>query len=312
MKTKVPLPHDILRSPKWEWHIPDAPVADAVRSLDLKDGELVKRSSVRAVYRCGDYFLKFEFGTNFMTSLRNRLHPKARQEYGIGRTLAEAGIPAVECLGWGRLGGMNVLVTRALPGCVSVDEYYYTHIVCGGESPDMFVSEITAYLRKFFDAGFLHRDLHFGNILYNPDKHAFSLVDLIEISRPCRLTAADRKVMSRCVVTLRAGLNRAQMLHAIRAVGAADSDEAAEKYYFDEVRRTARHLKISSAAQAFASSASGIRIGEGYWKTKRSYPAGSPSLMSSGVRIGRDSQSFRSRIVFSRAPGQGTASVNFG
>ena len=245
MKNTVPFPHDILSSPKWEWHIPDAPVADAVRTLDLKDGELVKRSSVRAVYHCGDYFLKFEFGTNFLTSLRNTLRPKARQEYGIGRSLAAAGIPAVECLGWGRLGGTNVLVTRALPGCVSVDEYYYTHIVHGGEPPDGIVSEITAYLRKFFDAGFLHRDLHFGNILYDPDRHAFALVDLIEISRPCRLTAADRKVMSRCIVTLRAGLNRAQMLHAIRAVGAADSDDEAEKYYFDEVRRTAWHLKMT-------------------------------------------------------------------
>ena len=243
MKTTLPFPHDILRSPKWEWHIPDADVAAAVRTLDMKDGALVKSSSVRAVYHCGDYFLKFEFGTNFLTSLRNRLRPKARREYGIGRSLAEAGIPAVECLGWGRLGGTNVLVTRALPGCVSVDEYYYTHIVCSGESPDMFVSEITAYLRKFFDAGFLHRDLHFGNILYDPHKHAFALVDLIEISRPAKLTDSDRKVMSRCIVTLRAGLNRAQMLHAIRAVGAADSDDEAEKYYFDEVRRTAWHLK---------------------------------------------------------------------
>ena len=243
MKKTVPFPHDILRSPKWEWHIPDASVAAAVHTLDLKDGELVKRSSVRAVYHCGDYFLKFEFGTNLMTSLRNRLRPKARQEYGIGRSLVEAGIPAVECLGWGRLGGTNVLVTRALPGCVSVDEFYYTHIVCGGENPDGIVEEITAYLRKFFDAGFLHRDLHFGNILYDPDRHAFALVDLIEISRPDKLADADRKVMSRCVVTLRAGLNRVQMLHAIRAVGAADSDDEAEKYYFDEVRRTARHLR---------------------------------------------------------------------
>lgn len=243
MKNTVPFPHDILRSPKWEWHIPDASVAAAVRQLDLKDGALVKRSSVRAVYHSGDYFLKFEFGTSFLTSLRNRLRPKARQEYEIGRSLAEAGVQAVECLGWGRLGGTNVLVTRALPGCVSVDEFYYTRIVCGGENPDMFVSEITAYLRKFFDAGFLHRDLHFGNILYNPDKHAFALVDLIEICRPAKLTDADRKIMSRCIVTLRAGLNRAQMLHAIRAVGAADSDDEAEKYYFDEIRRTAWHLK---------------------------------------------------------------------
>ena len=243
MKTTVPFPHDILRSPKWEWHIPDASVAAAVRSLDLKDGELVKSSSVRAVYHCGDYFLKFEFGTSFLTSIRNRLQPKARREYKIGRSLAEAGIPAVECLGWGRLGGTNVLVTRALPGCVSVDEYYYTHIVRGGENPDGIVSEITAYLRKFFDAGFLHRDLHFGNILYDPDKHAFALVDLISISRPGKLTDADRKVMSRCIVTLRAGLNRAQMLRAIRAIGAADSDDEAEKFYFDEVRRTSRHLK---------------------------------------------------------------------
>ena len=237
-----PFHSDILQSPKWDWHIPDAAVATAVRGLALTDDRLVKRSSVRAVYHCGDFFLKFEFGTGLMTSFRNRLHPKARQEYGIGRSLAAAGIPAVECLGWGQLGGTNVLVTRALPDCVSVDEYYYTHIVCSGEDPDGIVSEIAAYLRKFYDAGFLHRDLHFGNILYAPAKHAFALVDLIAISRPGKLTDAERKTMSRCIVTLRAGLNRTQMLGAIRAIGAADTDDEAEKFYFDEVRRTARHL----------------------------------------------------------------------
>ena len=239
---KAPFPPDILQFPKWEWHIPDAAVASDVRGLALTDGSLVKRSSVRAVHHCGDYYLKFEFGTSLMTSFRNRLHPKARQEYEIGRSLAAAGIPAVECLGWGRLGGTNVLITRALPGCVSVDEYYYTHIVLGGEDPEGIVSEIAVYLRKLFDAGFLHRDLHFGNILYDPAGHAFALVDLIAISRPGKLTDADRKNMSRCIVTLRAGLNRAQMLGAIRAIGAADSDDEAERFYFDEVRRTARHL----------------------------------------------------------------------
>ena len=239
---KAPLPPDILRSPKWKWHIPDAAVASAVRGLALTDACLVKSSSVRAVYHSGDFFLKFEFGTGFMKSLRNIMRPKARREYEIGRSLAAAGIPAVECLGWGRLGGTNVLVTRALSGSVSVDEHYYTRIVCGGEDPDGIVSEIAAYLRKFFEAGFLHRDLHFGNILYDPDKHAFALVDLIAITRPGKLTDADRKAMSRCIVTLRAGLNRARMLGAIRAVGAADSDDEAETFYFDEVRRTARHL----------------------------------------------------------------------
>ena len=239
---KQPFPPHILHSPKWKWHIPDAAVASAVRGLALTDGCLVKRSSVRAVYHCGDFFLKFEFGNGFMKSLRNILRPKARREYGIGRSLAEAGIQAVECLGWGRLGGMNVLITRALPDSVSLDEFYYTRIVCGREDPDGIVSEIAAYLRKFFDAGFLHRDLHFGNILYDPAKHTFALVDLIAISRPGKLSDADRKAMSRCIVTLRAGLNRARMLRAIRAIGAADSDEEAEKFYFDEVRRTARHL----------------------------------------------------------------------
>lgn len=238
----VPFPHDILRSPKWEWHIPDAAVASAVRGLALTNDRLVKSSSVRAVYHCGDFFLKIEFGTGLMTSFRNRLHPKARQECEIGRSLAAAGVPAVECLGWGRLGGTNALITRALPGCVSFDEFYYTHVVCGGEPPDGIVSEATAYLRKFFDAGFLHRDLHFGNILYDPDKRTFALVDLIAISRPGKLADADRKAMSRCIVTLRAGLDRARMLRAIRAIGAADSDEEAEKFYFDELRRTARHL----------------------------------------------------------------------
>jgi hypothetical protein len=140
------------------------------------------------------------------------------------------------------MGGMNVLITRALPGFKSLDDFFFTHIVYGGENADGILAEITAFLRKFFDAGFLHGDLHFGNILYRPDTHELAWVDLIAISRPGALSDADRKSMSRCVVALREGLNRPQMLRTIRGIGAAETDEAAETFYFDVVRQNARHL----------------------------------------------------------------------
>ena len=238
----VPLPSDYLQSPRWIWHIPSEETKAAVRAMRLSENDLVKRTNVRAVYRCGDYYLKFERGINFILSFRNCFRPKARMEYRVGRRLESAGIPAVRCAGWGRLGGVNLLITRALSGYEALDEFFYKHIVYGGENPDTILSESTAFLRKFFDAGFLHGDLHFGNILYHPETHDMAWVDLIAIKCPGRISDARRKSMSRCVVSLREGLNRTQMLRTIRGIGAAESDAEAETFYFDVVRRSARHL----------------------------------------------------------------------
>ncbi|MBQ7730883.1 MAG: hypothetical protein IJT68_03480 [Lentisphaeria bacterium] len=236
------LPPDLLRSKHWEWHIPSEKTAETVRGLVLSAQHLVKSTPVRAVYHCEDYFLKFELATNLMTSFRNRLHPKAGAEYEIGQSLAAAGIPAVECIGWGKLGGTNVLITRAKPGFITMDEYFYTRVVYGGESFDGVLPEITSFLRKFFDAGFYHGDMHFGNILYNSEKHELAWVDLIAISHMGKVEPAARRFMCRCIVSLREGLSRTQLLHAIRELGAAETDTEAETFYFSEIMRTARHL----------------------------------------------------------------------
>lgn len=242
MKQAPPLPSDLLQSKHWEWHIPSEKTADAVRGLVLTPPHLVKSTPVRAVYKCGDFFLKFERAPGLLEAIRNRLHPKARAEYAIGQVLKSVGIPAVECLGWGKLGGTNVLITRAVPGSVTLDEYFYTRIVYGGRNPDEIVNETAAFMRKFFDAGFFHEDMHFGNVLYNPDTHAFAWVDLIAIEHPGMVSPAERRLMSRCIVTLREGLGRTQMLHAIRETGAVETDAEAETFYFAEIRRTAQHL----------------------------------------------------------------------
>jgi hypothetical protein len=236
------LPSNLLQSKRWSWHIPSEKTAEAVRSLVLSAPHLVKSTPVRSVYSCGDYYLKFERSPDLWSAFRKNIRPKARVEYENGRNLAAAGIPAVECLGWGKLGGTNLLVTRAMPGFIPLDKFFYERIVYGGGNADDIVSEIVVFLKRFYDAGFYHGDLHFGNILYNPASHALAWVDLIAIDHPGSIEPAARRFMSRCIVTLREGLTRAQMLHAIRAVGAAETDTEAETFYFTEVRHAAQHL----------------------------------------------------------------------
>ncbi len=242
MSSKSPLRPALLKSKRWSWHIPSAKTAEDIRSLVISAPHLVKSTPVRAVYHCGDYFLKFELATNFMSFFRNFLHPKAREEYEIGKNLAAAGIPAVECLGWGRLGGTNVLITRALPGSMTMDQFFYEQIVYGRGNADGVLAEITAFLKKFFDAGFHHGDLHFGNILYNPGTHELAWVDLIAIEHQGHVDPAARRFMSRCIVSLREGLSRTQLLRAIRELGAAETDTEAETFYFTEIRHNAQHL----------------------------------------------------------------------
>ncbi len=242
MKTLAPFPPDYLQSDRWIWHIPSPEVEAAVRKLVLTDDCLVKTTAVRAVYRVGDFHLKFERAPSRIGRIRNCFRPKARREYAIGVELAQSGVPAVECLGWGRLHGTNVLITRTFPGSVPVEEYFYAHVVKGGDDPDAFLADVTAFLKKFFDAGFYHGDLHFGNILYLPDTHKMAWVDLIAIAHPGSLTDVDVRRMSRCIIAFRGGLNRTRMLRLIRDVGAASGDAEAEAFYFDEVRHAARHL----------------------------------------------------------------------
>ena len=238
----TPLRPALLKSKRWKWHIPSEKTAEAVRGLVLSAPHLVKSTPVRAVYHCGDYFLKFERSPDLWSAFRKSMYPKARIEYEIGRNLAAAGIPAVECLGWGKLGGTNVLVTRAMAGAMTMEQFFYERIVYGGGNPDGVLSDITAFLNKFFDAGFHHGDLHFGNILYHPGTHALAWVDLIAIERPGHVEPAARRFMCRCVATLREGLSRERMLRLIRELGAAETDAEAETFYFTEVRHAAQHL----------------------------------------------------------------------
>jgi hypothetical protein len=242
MSSKTPLPSNLLKNKRWKWHIPSAKTAETVRGLVLSAPHLVKSTPVRAVYHCEDYFLKFDFPPDLWSSIRKSLYPKSRAEYEIGRNLAAAGISSVECLGWGKLGGTNVLITRAMPGFEPMERFFYREIVFGGGNPDGILSEITVFLKKFFDAGFYHGDLHFGNILYHPGTHELAWVDLIAIEHPGSVEPAARRFMCRCIVSLREGLTRAQMLRTLRDVGAAETDAEAETFYFTEVRHNAQHL----------------------------------------------------------------------
>ena len=242
MSLKPPLPPNLLKSKRWKWHIPSEKTAETVRGLVLSEPHLVKSTPVRAVYHCEDFFLKFECSPDIWSACRKNLYPKSRAEYEIGRNLAAAGIPSVECLGWGKLGGTNVLITRAMPGFEPMECFFYREIVYGGGNPDGVLSEITVFLKKFFDAGFYHGDLHFGNILYHPGTHELAWVDLIAIEHPGSIEPAARRFMSRCIVTLREGLSPARMLRMIREVGAAETDAEAETFYFTEVRHNAQHL----------------------------------------------------------------------
>ena len=82
--TRAPFPSDFLRSGRWTWHIPSPEVEQAVRKLALTDDCLVKTTAVRAVYRVGDYHLKFERAPGLTGRVRNCFRPKARREYAIG------------------------------------------------------------------------------------------------------------------------------------------------------------------------------------------------------------------------------------
>lgn len=160
----------------WRWHGLAPETAEFLRRNGTPDRfEWVKLNTGRAVARLDGYFLKFDWSPR----IKARLFPAARQEYRTALRLQTAGIATVEHLGWGRMRGMRVLVTRAWrEKSVCVYDYWYENFVYGDANPAEFLGHFAEYLHMLLRQPLQHRDFHLGNILYSPSDGAFALVDL--------------------------------------------------------------------------------------------------------------------------------------
>ena len=152
-----------------------------------KTAELVKENSRRSVYKVDGnglgLFIKSDHPTNPRDLLKQLWRNKSQCEFNVGLALAEAGIPVVDMLAWGKNGRNSYLVSKALKDAISFQdawEYCNDH-----QMRDAFLLSLANLLRKMVASNINHPDMHSGNIMSRVDggqqKVDFFLLDLYDI-----------------------------------------------------------------------------------------------------------------------------------
>jgi len=190
----------------------ERPHADSVRRLvaervDALEGvpgvSLIKRNMVRAVFRVpfeeGDDAVRVvavkQFKARVPTDWVKYLFKPSRAvaEWRRGRGLAAAGVPTAVPLAMAeRRAGVLLdaaLVTRWLPGTVHLNAYVEEHYGTdeeGARGRAGLYRELARIVRRMHDAGFVHNDLHGGNVLVAGDPSAprVYLIDLHSVGLP--------------------------------------------------------------------------------------------------------------------------------
>jgi tRNA A-37 threonylcarbamoyl transferase component Bud32 len=125
--------------------------------------------------------------------------PKAKLEFDRARELADRGVPTVEPLACGRMGGFwppaSHLITRALDATTPLDDYLLVHPPQLPEGRRRLAVALAKFMAKLHDAGVTHPDLHPGNLLVRDrgDGLEFFLIDVHDVRLGPPLDRAARR-----------------------------------------------------------------------------------------------------------------------
>ena len=187
-------------------------VARRIDELESDAGaSLVKRNLVRAVFRMqldgfGAVIVKRYAVRGPLDWIKYTFRAsRALEEWRVGRWLDEAGIATAVPLAMAerRRGVLRdaALVTREIKDSVHLNEYVEEHLMCSPARPAIdalrhaLFDQLAQIVRRVHDAGFVHNDLHGGNVLVNgpPDSAQVHIIDLHSVKRYRRRTSPAGK-----------------------------------------------------------------------------------------------------------------------
>jgi tRNA A-37 threonylcarbamoyl transferase component Bud32 len=181
-------------------------IADRLMSIESVAGvEVLKRNLVRTVLRVplasgGRVIVKRYAVRGLRDWIKYSLKPsRAKAEWTTGRALHEAGIPTAVPLAMAERRGLVLsdaaLVTREIVDSVHLNAYVGEHFG-GPEDPRRaaLYDDLARIVRRMHDAGFVHNDLHGGNVLVNgpPEAPKLFVIDLHSVSRRARPSEGAR------------------------------------------------------------------------------------------------------------------------
>jgi tRNA A-37 threonylcarbamoyl transferase component Bud32 len=190
---------------------------DVAERLDelaaAKDATIIKRNLVRTVLRValppppegpGNVIVKRYVvrGVKDRSKYWFRVS-RAAAEWRAGRALAAAGVPTVVPLAkaeqWRRFVLRDAaLVVPEVPDALRLDEFVERHsssAVDVARFRDALFAELARMVRRMHDAGFVHRDLHAGNVLVSGSAATsrLHLIDLHSVAARCIASRAQQR-----------------------------------------------------------------------------------------------------------------------
>ena len=188
--------------------------------------EPVKQNPVREVWKTGEYFFKFD----------KRPRHDFKKEFRRACALARRGVPVVRHLACGRTDRGACLVTAALSGSVTVEEF-----IRGRVPDEKFLAAAVDFLKLLERKKVVHRDFHPGNVLYVEKDNAFFLVDVRDAFPARRFNGFlfSRLPFLRFLCDLSENLSDARVCELLRRMDVPDP----QGFFFAEIRRKADFVR---------------------------------------------------------------------
>jgi tRNA A-37 threonylcarbamoyl transferase component Bud32 len=175
-------------------------VAGRLDALDRAPGvEVLKRNLVRTVLRVplsgGERVIVKRYAVGGAADwIKYTFKPsRASAEWTIGRALDRAGVPTAVPLAMAERRRFVLrdaaLVTREIAGALHLNAYVKAHLSAETDARRAALyDDLARVVRHLHDAGFVHNDLHGGNILVNgpPEAPRLHVIDLHSVSRRAR------------------------------------------------------------------------------------------------------------------------------
>ena len=195
-----------------------AQIASCVNDVPTHPGvEQIKRNMVRAVYRVpfdlepgpqvpdiGPRVIMKRYAVGGLVDwVKYCFKPsRAAAEWHVGRGLTAAGVPTAVPLAMAELrrGGVlrdAALLTREIPDAVHLNAFVEAHLQGSARADELrgqAYARLAQIVRRMHDAGFVHNDLHGGNILFTgaPEAPDIRIIDLHSVVGPGRSSESVR------------------------------------------------------------------------------------------------------------------------
>lgn len=172
----------VFKSGKWRWHFRERAVAEemalAPEERMSRAEEIRNTGGERIVYAGPGYFYKLESPRlRGAARLKERLFPRAKGEFDSLLRLGKMGIPAVSPVAYGVSGTDSVLITRAAEHTVTIVDYLDRYIDRGELPPQVFFDTWSDLLFRLIASRLYIPDFHGGNLLYDEERNALTIVD---------------------------------------------------------------------------------------------------------------------------------------